>query len=413
MASRPPPVVHSAEEWAQFAAVRQSNERHIAADIPGAAFSPFDIVGGSGASRSDMHWAEGVSGLTLKSKQVTPVDSTVQNPRAAAASTIQYVEAGPTDSKMALLMVHGWGESWRVWQRALQAQYESNGFRQRTIAVDLRGFGGSSPGDRVSALHGVGYHVDDLVALMDSLRIERVCIVAHSLSSLIALRMALEHTTRVASIMLFSGGASFNSNPEVQEWKAHLESLNEEGSVARADTEPVTQSFVDAFFGSRMLTKASVPRYVMDTLRHELRSVKRAVLRQNINSILEHRDLLSELCHISVPFTVVRGAEDTICTAEVAQQLVDEIPHATVQVVPESSSLLPIEQPKRVASLIQAFSYLNEEHFIQGYDEIYGPYTNNHLQTRLAVANMSSECFLANADYDGAFSFGSSSPIKN
>lgn len=269
-----PAVVHSTDEWAQFAAERQSNERHIAGNNPGAAFSPYDTVGGSGASRADMQWGEGnpsllagsvsgsplaahysgVSGLTLKTKHVTPTGSTGRNPRSGAASTIQYVEAGPTDSTMALLLIHGWGESWRIWQRALQAQCENNGFRQRTIALDLRGFGGSCPGNRVSNLHGVGYHVDDVVALMDALGIERVCIVAHSLSSLVALRLALEHTTRVASIMLVSGAPCYNTNAEVQEWRAHLEALSEEGSVARADTEPVTQEFVEAFFGGRSLS---------------------------------------------------------------------------------------------------------------------------------------------------------------
>ena len=73
--------------------------------------------------------------------------------------------------------------------------------RGRTLAVDLRGHGGSTnTGDPA------GYDLetlrDDVLALLDTLGIERYDLLGHSMGGMVALRLTLAAPERVASLVL-------------------------------------------------------------------------------------------------------------------------------------------------------------------------------------------------------------------
>merc|ERR1711981_981117 len=98
--------------------------------------------------------------------------------------------------------------------------------------------------------------IDDLIALLDELQLERVCVVSHSLGSVIALRMAIDHPDRVASLLLVSGAVSFAANSTVGGWKRDLKALSEPGSIAQDGRQPVTHPFITDWLGSRICSSA-------------------------------------------------------------------------------------------------------------------------------------------------------------
>jgi lipase len=71
------------------------------------------------------------------------------------------------------------------------------------ITPDLRGRGGSN---ELPGPYGMGAHVDDCLAVLDHLGLERVPVVGMSMGGYIATLLAARHPDRVESILLIDGG---------------------------------------------------------------------------------------------------------------------------------------------------------------------------------------------------------------
>lgn len=96
-----------------------------------------------------------------------------------------------------VVMLHGFPEHWWQW-RTIGAGV---GRRYRVICPDLRGAGwtrAASP--RIGRLT----QMDDLLAVLDSLGIERVRVVAHDMGALTALHLAYAHPERVRAMVVLS-----------------------------------------------------------------------------------------------------------------------------------------------------------------------------------------------------------------
>lgn len=108
---------------------------------------------------------------------------------------IAYREAG--SGPRAMILVHGWSMSSRMWERVLARP--PAGFR--LVAYDLRGFGGSS-----KTPDGYDYATlgRDLGELMDALRIERAVLAGHSLGSFLIQDFAAANPGRVEALVLTS-----------------------------------------------------------------------------------------------------------------------------------------------------------------------------------------------------------------
>jgi pimeloyl-ACP methyl ester carboxylesterase len=104
--------------------------------------------------------------------------------------------AGPGE---AVLFVHGNVSSALFWQQALLALAESD--RLRPLAVDLRGYGDTDP-EPIDATRGVRDWSDDVAALVDTLRLDRVHLVGWSMGGGVVLQYLLDHPEKVASVAL-------------------------------------------------------------------------------------------------------------------------------------------------------------------------------------------------------------------
>ena len=108
---------------------------------------------------------------------------------------IEYEDHGEGDRPF--LLVHGFTGSRDDFREVLPPLAR----RGRTLALDLRGHGGTTnPGD--PAAYGLGILKDDVVGFLDALGIERCDLLGHSMGGMVALRLVLEHPERVASLVL-------------------------------------------------------------------------------------------------------------------------------------------------------------------------------------------------------------------
>ena len=112
--------------------------------------------------------------------------------------------SGPEDGA-AVLFVHGNLASATYWEEVMLALPE--GFR--VIAPDQRCYGDADPDAKIDATRGMSDFSDDLVALLDHLRIERAHIVGHSLGGAVVWRLMADAPDRLLTVTQIAPGPPF------------------------------------------------------------------------------------------------------------------------------------------------------------------------------------------------------------
>ena len=109
---------------------------------------------------------------------------------------LHIVEGGdPSTKGPPVVMLHGASANAREWLASVAPQLSDC----RWVAVDRPGLGRS---DRPGDAHQLARQADLIAGLMDQLGMDRAVVLAHSLGSATALRLALDHPTRVAGLVL-------------------------------------------------------------------------------------------------------------------------------------------------------------------------------------------------------------------
>ena len=99
-----------------------------------------------------------------------------------------------------LLLLHGWPEFWWTWA-PLMERLAAAGFD--CIAPDLRGFGDSAPASGPSAEVGAERHAKDMLALLDTLKIERVGLVSHDVGAYVGQVLGRAAPQRFSGLFFF------------------------------------------------------------------------------------------------------------------------------------------------------------------------------------------------------------------
>ena len=100
----------------------------------------------------------------------------------------------PQDAATPIIMIHGLGSSQNYWMPVISELAPNH----RCIALDTYGAGRSpSHGEKVT----LGNLADDVVVVMDELKIKKAVIAGHSMGGTMAVMIALKYPDRVAGIV--------------------------------------------------------------------------------------------------------------------------------------------------------------------------------------------------------------------
>jgi len=165
---------------------------------------------------------------------------------------LAYVDEG---RGAALLLVHGWPETMRIWWRNI-APLAAAGFR--VIAPDLRGFGASDVAR--DGFHDVPSHSRDLAALLSQLGVAQVVLVGGDLGGAVLQDFALRFPERVLRIVVFNSPLPFvkdamagmRTRPAREAGDYFLRQGNDADALAaELDTGDKLRRYIATFYGSR------------------------------------------------------------------------------------------------------------------------------------------------------------------
>jgi 3-oxoadipate enol-lactonase len=239
----------------------------------------------------------------------------------------------------ALLLVHGFPLDHTMWRHQIR-QFAG---KYKVLAPDLRGFGASdiSPGTVT-----MEDYADDMAALLDALRVDKVVFCGLSMGGYIAFQFAKHYPDRLAGLILCDTRAVPDTPEAAQNREALAAKVLKEGTSALAE-DMMKKLFAPATLESGSDEIASI-RAVMENARPE--GVAAAL--RGLAARPDSRELLGQ---IEVPTLVIVGEHDAISPPDEMKAIADAIPGAEFLLVEGAGHMAPLEKPEPVNAAIGAF----------------------------------------------------------
>lgn len=247
--------------------------------------------------------------------------------------TLHYLEQGDPQGEP-MIMLHGYTDSWNTYALVLPLLSPA----YHVFALDQRGHGESS---KTAADFTVESYVADVVAFMDVQGIAKATVVGHSLGSMVAQLVAIQHPARVERLVLV-GSMTVGGNLGVLEFNAAVQTL----------TDPIDPAFVRDFQTSTQINAIS-PAF-MDKVVAESLKVPAHVWRQTMASFVQ-QETTPDLHKISAPTLIMWGDQDPYFPRSDQETLATLIPQATLDIYDQVSHNPHWEQPQRFVADLEQF----------------------------------------------------------
>jgi pimeloyl-ACP methyl ester carboxylesterase len=238
----------------------------------------------------------------------------------------------------ALILIHG-----LLMDRTMFApQVEALAGRYRIVTPDLRGHGNS--GHRAEEFTQWDM-MEDHIALLESLSIDRAVWGGVSQGGFQSLRAALRHPHRVAGLILIDTQAGPEDEHRAQMYEAFAEVV-----ATERWNEQILQTACISMFG----TSASddLKRHWMNRWQAQESGDERQLLR----AVTRREDIIGRLGEIEQPAVVIHGEEDASIEMERAEQLADGLSNLVEFVrVPGAGHSSTIERPEPVTEAMERF----------------------------------------------------------
>ena len=266
---------------------------------------------------------------------------------------MHVVEAGQGDSDPVILL-HGFPQNWWEWRGVIPVLAENH----RVIVPDLRGTGWT---DAPRSGYDRDQLLADVVALLDTLEIDRVHVVAHDWGALVGFLLCFEQPERVRSFLSIAIPHPYiRFTPKAVPAFRHLWF---QYVVAAPGLGPRLLRSGRQRFVRRIIRGFSSPRTTWDEADLEVFAARmREPARARAASSLYRGLILPEIGRIargryrsrrlSTPTVILCGADDPVMRVELLGGHEDHADDLTIVVVPDASHFIPDEQPAAVAARV-------------------------------------------------------------
>lgn len=239
-----------------------------------------------------------------------------------------YIDRGDPKG-LPVVLIHGFPFSHEMWEpqvAALKARY-------RVIAYDVRGHGKSSVGD---GLYTLEYFVDDLLGLLDRLKVGKAVLCGLSMGGYIALRALERAPERVRALILCDTRSEADGNQGKVLRAGAMKAVAENGVPAFAE------GFATPLFAPATLAAA---RPCVEKVKALIRANSPLGIRGTLLALAARTDATAFLPSIKVPTLILVGEKDVLTPPALSEAMHKAIPGSRLRALPEAGHLSNLENP--------------------------------------------------------------------
>lgn len=250
-----------------------------------------------------------------------------------SAVPVHHVVTGPPDAPVVVLS-NSLGSTTTMWDPQADALAE----HFRVVRYDTRGHGESPV---PAGPYDIDDLADDVVALLDTLGVDRAHVVGLSLGGMTGMRLAARNPERVDRLVVLCTGARLEP---ASAWHARAATVREHGTGAVAEAV-VQRWFTTPYLDASPDTKAACEATVAGTPSEGYASCC---------EVIATMDLHHDLPTISAPTLAIAGADDPATPPSFLQAIAETVQDGRLLVVPDSAHLANAEQPETITPAIIA-----------------------------------------------------------
>jgi len=252
--------------------------------------------------------------------------------------TIAYNDAGPSDAPT-IIFIHGFPFNKSMWA----GQVEILKDRYRLIAYDVRGHGDSEAGKEDFAIE---LFVNDLLSLMDALKLDRVVLCGLSMGGYIAINAVLHYPKRFKALILSDTQCAADTPEGKAKRMKTIESIRENG-VEKYAEESIKNLFAPASFTTKEKEIAAIKEMILKT--------PEQVLSKTLLALAKRKETCSNLYKIKIPTLILVGESDKITPPAAAQVMHEKIQNSVLSTIAHAGHLANLEHPVEFNDQLQAF----------------------------------------------------------
>lgn len=247
---------------------------------------------------------------------------------------LHYSVEGPAD-KPVIVFSNSLGTDLRVWDRLVDRLQG----RFCMVRYDKRGHGLS---EVTPAPYAMDDHVNDLIGLLDHLKLDKVVVCGLSVGGMIAQGLAARQPERMRAMILMDTAAKIGT-PEM--WNERMAAIEKGGIEVLAD--PIMERWLSARFRAEKPEETLVWRNMLT------RTPRDGYL--GTSAAIRDADLTESTSKIAMPVLGIGGSEDGSTPPDLVRGTIDSIAGGRFELVEGAGHLPCVEDPDKVAGLIADF----------------------------------------------------------
>lgn len=241
-----------------------------------------------------------------------------------------YTDTDDNKSTNTVTLIHGFPFNHEMWKSQI-ALLQENGFR--VISYDLRGHGKSDVGD---GQYTIELFVDDLIALLDYLKITNTVVCGFSMGGYVALRAIERNPERFNALILCDTTSAADSN------EAKLRRATSIKLIKKDGVKPFAEGFLKAVFADPSF---STKQIIIDETRKMILANSPIGVCGALLAMAARTDTTEALSKIGVPTLVLVGEHDTITPPAAAKTMHGRIQNSKMHVISSAAHMSSMENP--------------------------------------------------------------------
>jgi len=239
---------------------------------------------------------------------------------------VSYTDEGP-DNAPVIILIHGFPLNKSMWNKQVEVLIEN----YRVIAYDVRGHGSSEAGTEDFSIE---LFANDLLALMDELKIERATLCGLSMGGYIALNAMGNYPKRFDALILCDTSCAADTSEAKEKRLMTIESIDKNG-IERYANESLKNLFAAESFVTNRESIVWVKEMITDT------PVK--TFSSTLIALTKRKETCDKLSRIEVPVLILVGKEDKITPPDVALLMQKSINGSQMYIIEHAGHLSNIE----------------------------------------------------------------------